>query len=186
MANPFGPGFAGPFANPYLAAFGMQGAAVQPGAVMGWPAPPPGAQDPAAVAAASNAAALLGLEWALEEADFAAARIATPRAAGAALYYGGGAPAYAGLPASGAGLAPVAPPLPPHAWEPGPSAGGRLRCLDPTHAAPCGRVRAPRAAARAAPRAHAAPARVLSAPRLPPRLPRAVHARAAARGGCLL
>jgi hypothetical protein len=122
MANPFYAAFSSPYLQAYAAA--PPGGA---GAVMGWPIAPPA---PVATPA-GNAAALLGLEWALEEADFASARIATPRAPGGLPFafappYAGGAAA-AGLPPSGAG------------WDGAPAGAPRMRCLDPSHVAPCSR-----------------------------------------------
>ena len=121
-------GYYGAYAGgPYAGMFSAQ----QPAgaAVMGFPVSAgagPQAVDPA----------LLGDLWALDEADFAGVRIETPRAG--AGYFGGAAagyhPALAGLMAAPPAEAPAAPPP----WAP-PPGGARLRCLDPTHAAPCPR-----------------------------------------------
>ena len=177
MAGFYGAGYAG---GPYAGMFSAQppaGAAVMgfPVAGMAGPQPQLGAVDPS----------LLGELWALDEADFAAVRIETPRG-GAGLFSGAAAgyhPALAGLMAAPPAVDASAVPPP---WAP-PPGGHRLRCLDPTHAAPCHRcVRAARARAACAPGAPHLKNGGASGALTRRAAGAQMHAGAAARGGGLL
>jgi hypothetical protein len=142
-----------PYASPYLGMSAYGGAAP----VMGWPAQQQPAQQHALLQDGhasgavqpgmlpGNAAALLGLEWALEEADFASARLTTPHAGGGGLFGGAaGAAQFSALLGGGVHGGPsssalVGAPLPPPQAYEVPPGGQRMRCLDPSHAAPCPR-----------------------------------------------
>jgi len=126
------------YGNPYAGMYAQPAPAAAP--VMGFPVGAGGGPPADQLLQPGSAAHLLGELWALEEADFAAQRIETPRAGPGGLFGLGGAgfhPALAALMAGG-GAAPAEAPPPPPQWAP-PQGGARLRCLDQTHGQPCSR-----------------------------------------------